>query len=434
MDMKRRNFLKGAGGLAASMCLPLPFLSSSAHAAASIPSNPKKLVMLMLMGGNDGINTAIPLDQYSIYSGLRPDIGIPQAEILPVGADASGMNMGLHPAFASLMPFQDKLAVFPATHTGPGSNRSHFFQHDLYDEGLATGVAGLGDAKGWVGRYLDGKYAVNPGGLVAQDFSASALGLMRGKTFVLDVPTPNNLDLGTGSVAASDAIWNDIRGVNNAPPASYPGRYAQKQEELFGVLDIMRNNVNFNRIVDPSVIYPSFDYASTQVGQQFKMTVDMFLGLPEIEVVHIMLNGFDTHKNQGGTAGQQANLLSAVSDSLAAFYTDLGSVGGAALQDNVAVVTMTEFGRTAKQNVTGGTDHGQASCWFAFGGSVKGGVYDSYPGLAPLELENSNWLKSTTDYRDILSELLGPKHLGSSNPNGAFPNYAGPVTPLNFLV
>lgn len=432
MDMKRRNFLKGAGGLAASMCMPLPFLSSNVY--ASVPSNPKKLVILMFMGGNDGINTAIPLDQYSIYSGLRPDIGIPQAEILPVGVDVSGMNIGLHPAMASLMPFKDKLAVFPATHTGVGSNRSHFLQHDLYDEGLATGVTGLGDAKGWVGRYLDNKYTVSPGGVVAQDFAASALGLMRGSTFVLDIPTPNNLDLGAGSAAASDAIWNDIRVANSAPSGSYPGRYARKQEELFGVLDTLKNNVDFGRIVDSSVTYPAFNYASTQLGQQFKMAADMFLGLPEIEVVHILLNGFDTHKNQGGTAGQQANLLRAVSDSLAAFYTDLGSVGGAALQDNVAVVTMTEFGRTAKQNVTGGTDHGQASCWFAFGGSVKGGVYDSYPGLAPLELENSNWLKSTTDYRDILSELLGPKHLGSSNPNGAFPNYAGPVTPLNFLV
>lgn len=432
MDMKRRNFLKGAGGLAASMCLPLPLFSSSARAA--VPSNPKKLVLLMFKGGNDGINTAVPLDQYGIYSGLRSTIGIPQAELLPVGADASGMNFGLHPSFASLINanLQDKLAVFPATHMGVGSNRSHFFQHDLYDEGLATGVSGVDDARGWVGRYLDGKYAINPDGVVAQDFSASALGLMRGSTFVLDVPTPNNLDLGAGSAAASDAIWNDIRVVNHALPGSYPGRYAQKQEDLFAVLDNVRTNVNFGRMVDPSVTYPTFNNASRQLGQQFKMTVDMFLGLPETEVVHILLNGFDTHKNQGGTTGQQANLLRAVSDSLAAFYTDLGNVGGTALQDNVAVVTMTEFGRTATQNVTGGTDHGQASCWFAFGGSVKGGVYDSYPGLD--NLENNNWLRSTTDYRDILSELLGAKHLGAANPNAAFPNYAGPATALNFLV
>jgi len=427
MDITRRNFLKGVGAATASMCLPLTTLWPSSSNAATFPSNPKKLVLLMFKGGNDGINTAIPLSQYSLYSGMRSSIAIPQADVLFAGTDSSGYDIGLHPSFASLEPFFGNLAIFPATHTGPGSDRSHFFQHDLYDEGLATGVTGIGDGKGWVGRYLDNKYGGAAEGVVAEDFAQSALGLMRGDTFVLDVSTPDSLDLGTASSAQADAIWSDIRGVSSAAAGSYAATYAQTQEQLFTVLDRVRTNVAFNRIPDASVSYPA-----TTLGSQFKKTVDMFLGLPEIEVVHILLNGFDTHRNQGGGTGQQAKLLADVSDSLAAFYTDL-STADPNLLNNVVVATMTEFGRTAQENGNGGTDHGQASCWFVFGGPVNGGIYDVYPGIDPAtELESGRWLRSTTDYRDILSTILG-QHMGAADPNAAFPNYSGPTTPLNLF-
>ena len=425
MDNTRRNFLKKASSLAVTMSLPLQMFSTKA--AAAIPLNPKKLVIVTLMGGNDSINMSIPIDatQNALYQALRPAIGIPLAETLPFGFDQSGIEFGLHPAMESLIPLKDNLALFPSTHMGANSNRSHFLQHDIYDAGLHTSVGQTAqDSKGWVGRYLDNKY-INPEGVLAQDFSVGQLGLMKGETFTLGLANPSNLDLGAGSVQASDAIWEDIKGINDPSGANYKGKYASQQEKLFSVLDRLKG-VNF---AIPTAAYPVRTNGTlTPLAADFSRAASMIKQLEEVEIVHILQGGYDTHNNQGGSTGHQANLFRDLSETLAAFYDDLGE-----FQNDVVVVTQTEFGRTAKQNENAGTDHGQASCWMAFGGSVKGGVYGSYPGLETENLNSGRYLMPTIDYRDIFSELLG-RHLGSNNPNDAFPGYAGPVVPLDFII
>ncbi len=443
MDNKRRKFLKGASGLAVTMCLPMQMMSSSARAA--IPSNPKKLVVLTLMGGNDAINMAIPIgknqgtEQYDLYQGLRPTtaggIGIPLDEILRfnvaqgLGVDATGLEMGLHPAMAGLMPLQDKLALFPATHMGERSNRSHFLQQTLYSAGLHTSVGQINaDQKGWAGRYFDMKYQQNipdANSILGQDFGSSRLALMQGDTFTLAVSDPSNADLGAGA-ARVNSLWDDIKGLNDSSANTYKGRYAAQEEKLFDVIARLRG-VNFPA---PTAAYPTVGNGNlTTLARDFSRAASMIKQLEEVEILHIQQGGYDTHNNQGASTGSQARLFQNLSDTLAAFYDDLG-----AYQNDVVVVVQTEFGRTAKQNQNGGTDHGQASCWMAFGGSVKGGIYGNYPGLETANLESGRFLKPTIDYRDIFSELLGAKHLGAANPELAFPSYAGPVTPLDFLV
>lgn len=433
MNNNRRKFLKNASGLAASMLLPMHLFPAASYAATS----GKKLVVLTLMGGNDGLNLAIPTDsaQYALYESYRPNIKIPMANILPFGMDASGMAFGLHPSMASLMPLMDKLALFPATHNGH-ANRSHFFQHDLYDAGLYDTDPSTGDGKGWLGRYFDNKYTITPSGVVAQDFTGGHLALLKGDTFVLDLVDPSNVDLGAGSAAKSTAIWNDIKGLNVAPETSYAGKYAAKQSILFDdMLGDLTSNVNFGRMANST-------YPSVAIGSQFKKAADMIIGLPNLEVIHIMQGGYDTHNNQGSVAADnrtQSKLFLEMADTLAAFYNDLG-MHDPAVRQEVVVVLQTEFGRTVKDNGSG-TDHGHASCWVAFGDAVQGGVYGSYPGLEPenlngpgSDLARRNWLRPTIDYRDIFSELIGPKFLGASDPNGAFLGYSGPATPLNFII
>ena len=204
MDANKRKFLKMTGALAASMSIPI--LSSfpfGLRAATTITPNRRKLVILHLDGGNDGVNTVIPINaaQYALYQSMRPDIYIPLANILPFGFDVSGTQFGLHPAMASLMQYQSNLALFPATHTGVNSNRSHFFQHDMLDAGLFTGGPTTPDQKGWLGRYLDNKYITQPGGIIAQDFAGGDQFLLDGNTFVLKFTDPARQDLGAGSTA-----------------------------------------------------------------------------------------------------------------------------------------------------------------------------------------------------------------------------------------
>jgi uncharacterized protein (DUF1501 family) len=144
--------------------------------------------------------------------------------------------------------------------------------------------------------------------------------------------------------------------------------------------------------------------------------------------------GYDTHTDQGGIVGQQANILKTMADSMAALYADLAN-HDPALNSNVAVVVMSEFGRTVHQNQDAGTDHGQATSWMVFGGGIRGGVYGRYPGLEAANLEANDWLRTTIDYRDIFSELVGPKFLGASTAqaNALFPGYTGATNPLNFV-
>lgn len=433
MDHNRRKFLKGAGALTASMFLPMQFLTRNAHAAVT---GNKKLVVLNLHGGNDGLNLAIPTEasQYALYQGYRPTIHIPMADILPFGANASGLDFGLHPSMAALMPNFDKLAVFPATHSSVGpflANRSHFFQMDLYGAGLSGGNPGAGDGNGWVGRYFDNRYPVQPSGIIGQDFTEGTHGTFRGNTFLLQLTNPASADLGAGSAAASDAIWNDIKNISDANPASYAGRYGAEQATLFDeVLAKLASDVNFNRAAT---------YPASNLGTKFRQAANMLLGLPELEVIHISQGGYDTHKDQGpgvdavNGVGKQAGLLKEWADAIAAFYADLDAVDPT-LRSNIIVTVQTEFGRTIKENGNLGTDHGNASCWMAFGDSVQGGVYGDYAGLEPENLNGGNWLQPTIDYRDLFSELIGPSHLGYSNPNLAFPEYTGATNPLNFVV
>lgn len=432
MDNKRRDFLKTTGALLASSSLPMLSLFP-AKASAAITANPKKLVVLLLQGGNDGMNTVIPTsdEQYAHYTTLRPDIGIPREFTLPYGNSANGIPLAVHPAMQSLHALKDKLAIFPATHSGPFSNTSHFYQYDFFGSGLYVGQQ-YADGKGWIGRHLDNKYSTSPEGVVAYDYTGGQFKITRGNTFVLGLSNPTNLNLGT-SEAQGLKIWDEVKSMTAPDGNTSQLNYANEQSLLFdSVFPRLKNNVDFGRVA-------SVEYPTSTVGTNFKRTADMLLTMPELEVVHISHGGFDTHRDQvtaeDTTSGRHADILTSMSDAMSAFYNDL-QAADPALHDNVTVVVMTEFGRTAKQNNNLGTDHAQASTWMAFGPHVKGGIYGDYPGLAPTDLESGRYLRQTVDYRDILSEIMGPKFVGlaQADANSLFPNYAGATTPLDFMV
>ncbi len=432
MDNKRRNFLKTTGALLTSSSIPMLSMFPTT-ASAVINPNPKKLVVILLQGGNDGVNTVIPLDaaENANYQALRPDIGLPPEFVVPYGTSPNNIDLGIHPAMQSLMPLKDKLALFPATHSGPFSNTSHFFQYDFFGSGLYVG-ANFIDDKGWIGRHLDRKYSATPDGIVAYDYTGGQFKITRGNTFVLGLTNPLNQNLGT-SAAIGAQIWDEIKGLTNPIGSASQNKYAAEQSRLFdSVLPRLKTTVDFDRV--STIAYPK-----VSIGTNLKRTADMLLTMPELEVVHISHGGFDLHSKAvtpaDTTSGRHANVLGALADSMSAFYNDLLATDPV-LHDNVTVVVMTEFGRTAKQNNNLGTDHAQASTWMAFGSNVIGGIYGDYPGLGAADLEIGRYLRQTVDYRDILSEIMGPKFVGltQADANALFSNYTGATTPLGFMV
>jgi uncharacterized protein (DUF1501 family) len=244
---------------------------------------------------------------------------------------------------------------------------------------------------------------------------------------------PSNVYLGA-SGAITDDIWADTKDISDAQPGTYAGDFKAKQVKLFDeILARLESEVDFTRTANAT--YPG------GVGTNFKRAADMLLDLPELEVMHISLGGFDTHTDQvansGGVpdplAGRQADLFTSLSQAIAAFYDDL-SVADPVLRSNIIVTVQTEFGRTVRENANFGTDHGNASCWMAFGDNVQGGVYGSYPSIDAANLNGGNWLMPTIDYREIFTEVLGPAHMGLVHPELAFPGYTLPANPLGFVV
>ncbi|HEX9786458.1 MAG TPA: DUF1501 domain-containing protein, partial [Candidatus Binatia bacterium] len=168
--------------------------------------------------------------------------------------------------------------------------------------------------------------------------------------------------------------------------------------------------------------YPAGRFAASlaQIGRLIKAGVGLEIAFTEID-------GWDTHANQGGATGQMANRLKELADGLAAFYRHLGDT-----MSDVVVLTMSEFGRTVRENGNRGTDHGHANVMFALGGNLRGGkVYGRWPGLAPEVLYEGRDLDLTTDYRAVCSEVIA-RHLGHKDLTKIFPNFRPPA-PLGFI-
>jgi uncharacterized protein (DUF1501 family) len=182
------------------------------------------------------------------------------------------------------------------------------------------------------------------------------------------------------------------------------------------------------RAADPAQYTPApgVQYPNSAFGNNMRQIAQLLKADLGVEAAFTDVQGWDTHHNQGGVEGQLSARLRDFSAAIAAFWQDLGD--GA---DNVTVVTMSEFGRTARENGTGGTDHGHANAMFVLGGSTRGGrVYGRWPGLADEQLDQNRDLALTTDFRQVLGEVVS-KTLGARNLNRVFPGAS--LNPTRFL-
>ena len=413
MSVSRRFFLRSSGLAVAGFAVVPSFLRRTALANTRTGKDRPILIAVFQRGAMDGISAVVPFGDKNYYS-ARPQIAVsqPKAGDADAAIDLDGF-FGLNPALASFKPIYDAghLAVVHAVGS-PDNTRSHFDAQD-YMESATPGRKGTPD--GWLNRYLGARK--DP---LATPFRAVAL----------SSNMPRSL-LGKENAIAMTNI-NDF-GVragqgNGQVAASFEALYAQNQG------DALRDTgkeafeaVKMLKAANPRQYGPAngAKYPNSPFGQNLLQIAQLIKADVGIEVAFADRGGWDTHANQGAGRGQLANQLRDFSQAIAALYQDLGD-----RMQNVIILTMTEFGRTIRQNGSGGTDHGHASCLFALGGRVKGGkVYGKWPGLAQEQLYEGRDLALTTDFRDVFAEVAA-RHLGTANTASIFPGHA--VNPANF--
>ena len=396
MNHSRRSFLKSTGIGFLALGLPPSFLVRAAGAEQG--GRGKALVVIFQRGGMDGLNVVIPFKDQAYYA-LRPSIAVKE----PAAGEERAIDLdgyfALHPALASLKTIYDngKLAIVHAAGS-PDNSRSHFDSQDYMEIGT-PGIKSTPD--GWLNRYLGEKQAsVSP---------------FRG--VAVSPQTPRMLAGAAPTLSMSSIEEFRLRNVAMAP--TLEKLYANSTDPLFrqggkSLFDAMARLRAIESKIPPSTAsYPAgrFGVGLKQIARLIKADVGLEIAFNEIE-------GWDTHVAEGGATGQLANRLKELGDGLAAFYQDLGD-----RVEDIVLVTMSEFGRTARENGNRGTDHGHANVMFVLGGRVRGGkVYGRWPGLAPEVLYEGRDLDLTTDYRTVCSEVF-VRHLGQREVGRIFPGF-----------
>jgi uncharacterized protein (DUF1501 family) len=401
MQTNRRFFLRnGALAIAGTAAIPSFLVRSVLAEAASAPD--RRLVVIFQRGAADGLNVVVPYREKNYYD-MRPGIAIPQNQVL----DLDGF-FGLHPSLAPFKPLYDQghLAIVHAAGS-PDMSRSHFDAQDFMESGT-PGVKGTED--GWLNRALQEEDLRRLQQHTA--FRALALGSQLPRTLAGKVPA-----IALGSVN-SFAVGG--HGPTPSPAASaFQAMYGDTGDQILHATgEETFEAVKMLRDANPAQYKPAagIDYPNNEFGNNMKQIAQLLKSNLGVEAAFTDVGGWDTHQNQGGVNGQLADRLREFSSAIAAFWHDMGDDA-----ENITLVTMSEFGRTARQNGTGGTDHGHANAMFVLGGSVKGGkVYGRWPGLNNEQLNEGRDLAVTTDFRQVLGEAVS-KSIGARNLDMVFP-------------
>ena len=395
----RRVFIR-QGGLAAVGLSMVPGFLCRTVLAAQPRNRQKTLVVIFQRGGADGLNIVVPFGEKAYYQ-YRPTIAIPAPGKDPAAAlDLDGF-FGLHPALRPLAPLYkaEQLAIVQAVGSPDTGNRSHFQAQDIM-ESAAPGTASV--STGWLNRFLQTAPDPNATPLRAAAMGESLPKALRGPAPAITIGRLDAFDL-----AGGDALYRSLYDRDSS--ALLTGA----AHEMFDAMALLKT-------VDPAKYQPpegvNYGPANDTFGQSLKQVAQLIKANVGLQVAFIDIRAdWDTHQNEPTRLGP---LLQAFGRGLAAFHRDLGD----RMQD-VLVLTMSEFGRTARENGNAGTDHGHANVMFAMGGPVKGGkVYGRWPGLQPEQLNEDRDLALTTDFRDVFAEVL-VRHLGCTQADSVFPRY-----------
>ncbi len=392
MSVQRRDFLKrGVGLVAASMVVPA-FLAETARvleigtpvASAQGTTRDKILVVILLAGGNDGINTVIPYGD-PLYYQARPALAIPRDQVLRLD-DA----VGLSPHLPRLKARYDAGQVAVVQGVGyPNPNRSHFRAMDIWQTAVPERI----EQTGWLGRYLQ---ACACG--TQNQLEGISLGATVQKSFWTEltlVPAISNLAAFKygNARATAEASQYEVEALRRALSQAR----GRPEEEFLrqATQTALADADTMERVAQG--YQTTIAYPQSPLSQSLKTIAQIIAGDVGTRVYFATLGGFDTHANQ---LPQQQRLLGELDGAVDAFMQDLEKLGR---QDDVLVMTFSEFGRRVSENASNGTDHGTAEPLFMIGGGVQGGLHGAYPSLADLDRGD---LKYTTDFRSVYSSVL----------------------------
>jgi uncharacterized protein (DUF1501 family) len=405
--MKRRKFLQYAGIAAGAAAFPLngfainptarlPFLRALAE--GGVP-NGRVLVLIQLIGGNDGLNTFIPLDQYDKLANVRSSILIPENQTLSLSGT---IHNALHPAMTEMRDLYNDGYVSVVQNVGyPNQDYSHFRSTDIW---MSASDADQFLGTGWIGRYLQTEYPGYPTGYPNPDMPdplAIQIGALTSLTFMGD-PVPMGF-----AISDPQSFYQFVDDLVEPAPNSPYG------DELSYIrLIIQQAEVYYQAVKDAadvgqnlSSLYPA--QGENTLADQLKIVAQLISGGLKTPVYLVTIDGFDTHSEQVDdastpTVGMHANLLRRLSEAIGAFQDDLNLLGVA---DRVAGMTFSEFGRTIASNASLGTDHGAAAPMFAFGKNVIPGIIGDNPQI-PATVFGSQDLPMQHDFRSVYASAL----------------------------
>lgn len=415
----RRMFLKGGGvALFTLGVTPGPqFLLRAAEAAPGRQAGKRRktLVTIFQRGAMDGLMAVSPLDDAALKK-LRPRLAMSAAKKAgEEGLIDLGVGYGLHPALAPLAPFfaEKRLAIVHAVGS-PDPTRSHFDAQDYMESGTP---GRKGTPSGWLNRAV---------GLLGHDGTPL-------RSVAMTAALPRSLYGEQPALAVTNLADFKVRlpGASReaaAAGAGFEALYGETSQDLlratagetFEAMGLLSAAEISSYRPAPGATYPASPLG--QAMRQIALLIKADVGL---EVAFAESSGWDTHVRQGTAAGSFARQARDLAQAIAAFWTDLGS-----RQDDVVLTTMTEFGRTVRENGSGGTDHGHGSCLFVLGDAVAGGqVHGRLPDLSGKDLYEGRDLPVTTDFRAVFCELAG-RHLGVEDDASLFPGWTGRRLPL----
>jgi uncharacterized protein (DUF1501 family) len=404
MKFSRRQFVKG-GVTAFTFGFAAPQALCDIAFAQGVPS--RNLVVVYLGGGNDSLSTVIPYRD-PFYFSRRPTLAVPAGNVLQIGRDSTGIELGLHPRLTGLKSIFDAGRLAIVQRTGyENQSRSHFTGFDIWGTASTQNTSGTG----WLGRYLD--TVSNPDPLVAWNTQRE---------------TPRPLMANRVGVPA---ISNPAAYAFSSPNSGVEAGYERAaQTRISSHLPVDRPHLAFvnsttqaamatlDRVATVATYRPATPYPNNGFGQALTAVAGAMNKQIGTRVFWVQTGGYDTHASQGVNQqnGAYSNLMGVLDGGLKAFHDDLQSQG---LLNNTLILVYTEFGRRINENGSQGTDHGAGGNMMVLGGLVRGGLYGTAPRLtldpANPTLENSAGdVRHETDFRSVYAKILD-SWLGSNS-------------------
>ena len=399
----RRIFMKNGGMALLSLGFAPAFLARTVEASTN--ARRKVLIAIFQRGAVDGLNMIVPFGEREYYA-ARPSIAIPRPGGNEGAIDLDGF-FGLHPRLAPLKPLWDtrQLAIVHASGS-PDGTRSHFDAQD-YMETATPGVKSTQD--GWLNRYLHAREHAE-----ATPFRAVALAGQLPRSLQGTAPAVAMNQIGQFGIRAGQAT--------DMVQASFESEYAAVADSVLKRTGGQAfDAVKMLKSADPARYQPEngAEYPRSGYGEALRQIAQLVKADVGLEVAFAEAGGWDTHVNQGSSAGQLGARLDDFGRGIAALARDLGDRMG-----DIVILTMSEFGRAVAENGNRGTDHGHGNAMMIIGGqNVRGGkVYGRWPGLAREQRYDGRDLAVTTDFRSVFAEVVRG-HLGLTDTSSIFPGF-----------